>query len=53
MVQVQALGGGGQSAASAGITKALGEAGVKGDRVFCNFQSFSGKDWAMGGSTFG
>ena len=53
MVQVQALGGGGQAAASAGITKALGEVGVKADRVFCNFQSFSGKDWAMGGTTFG
>ena len=53
MVQVQALGSGGQAAASAGITKALGEVGIKADRVFCNFQSFSGKDWAMGGSTFG
>lgn len=53
MVQVQAIGGGGQAAASAGFTKALGEFGIKADRVFCNFQSFSGKDWAMAGSTFG
>lgn len=53
MVQVQALGSGGQAAASSGITKALGEVGVKADRVFVNFQSFAAKDWAMGGSTFG
>ncbi len=53
MVQVQALGGGGQAATSTGITKVLGEFGIKAERIFCNFESFSGKDWAMGGSTFG
>ena len=53
MVQVQAIGAGGQSAAASSITKALGEVGIKADRVFCNFKAFSGKDWAMGGSTFG
>ena len=53
VIQVQAVGGGGQAAAASGITKALAEYGVEADRVFVNFQSFSGKDWAMGGSLFG
>lgn len=53
MVQVQAVGPGGQSLASAEVTKALEKVGIPGDRVFVNFQSFSPKDWAMGGLTFG
>lgn len=52
MIHVQSIGGS-LSSVCGPITEQLSMiAGIDSDRIFVNFESFEGKNWAMGGNTF-
>jgi phenylpyruvate tautomerase PptA (4-oxalocrotonate tautomerase family) len=53
MIQVQSIGGSCSKVCETLTSTTASILGIDSSRIFVNFQSFQGADWAMSGSTFG